>query len=311
MKNENKNRVYLTDKMVLTGIGLGGLFWLLDSVITLFLSSSNTNLFEQALGFDMNGIWTRLVVLCLFVIYGSHAQFTMNERKRSAAIIEQEVATRERFSRLLSPDLAGMVISGKLQVEKGGEERVATVMFIDIRNFTLMSENIKAPKLLQMLNDYYEMLVDIIFQNQGTVDKFIGDGMMVIWGAPISQPDHPAKAVKTALAIMDAMVDYNNKREAAGKQRVEIGIGINTGTLVAGYIGSSQTMSYSVIGDTVNIASRLCNIAKTGQLIISDATRKGCNNKYKMKLLESRQLKGKIKRLKMFAVSNKSEERSS
>jgi len=308
LKKKDKNRVYLTDKMVLTGIGLGGLYWLLDSVMTLFLSS-NTNLLEQILGFDMSEIWTRGIVLCLFVIYGSHAQFTLNERKKSDAIIKQEIATRERFSRLLSPDLSEMVISGKLQVEKGGEERVATVMFIDIRNFTLMSENINASELLQMLNDYYEMLVDIIFQNQGTVDKFIGDGMMVIWGAPILQPDHPDKAVKTALAILDAMVDYNNNREAAGKRRVEIGIGINTGNLVAGYIGSSQTMSYSVIGDTVNIASRLCSIAKINQLVISDATRKGCNNKYGMKLLESRQLKGKINRLKMYSVINKSKAR--
>jgi adenylate cyclase len=247
----------------------------------------------------------RIIVLCLFAIFGSHAQYTLNDKKKAAEKMEKDAALRERFQRLLSPDLAEMVVSGELKVEKGGQDRIATVLFADIRGFSAISENIKASKVLQLLNEYYEQIVDIIFQHEGTVDKFIGDAMMVIWGAPIAHDDDPIRAVDAALDIQNAMVRFNAKRMHDGAPAIEVGIGINTGNLVAGYIGSTRTMSYSVIGDTVNTASRLCSAAKPGQVIISEKTTKHLKDQFFTEPLDPIQAKGKYKPIKVYAVHGK------
>jgi adenylate cyclase len=260
----------ITDQMVLFGFGLAVIYWLLDSFLSIFLSYEN--FLEKILGIQLDNVWGRIIVLCMFVMFGSHAQFTMNERKKAAQKMEQDAATRERFRRLLSPDLAEMVVTGQLTVEKGGENRVASVMFVDIRGFTTLSANADADDILQLLNDYYEKLVAVIFCHEGTIDKFIGDGVMVIWGAPVSHEDDPLRAVRAALDMQRAVEQYNFDRAARGDTPIEIGIGINTGPVVAGYLGSSQTMSYSVIGDTVNMASRLCDIAQPGEVLISEYT---------------------------------------
>ena len=297
-KNSN-HRVQFTDQMVLIGCGIAVIYWLLDSFVAIFLSSDGPIL-QRIIGTNMDEIWPRLIVLCLFVIFGSHAQFTINERKSVARKMERDRITRERFQRLLSPDLAEMVVSGKLTVEKGGVSRTATVAFIDIRGFTAMSENAPPDEVLQMLNEYFEM---VVFRYEGTVDKFIGDEIMVIWGAPVSHEDDPVRSVRAALAIHEELKTFNQKRILEGKQAIPIGIGINTGTLVAGYIGSSQTMSYSVIGDTVNTASRLCGAAKAGQIIISENTFGLVQDVFDVEKIEAIHAKGKFNPLKVYNVT--------
>lgn len=264
------NRTVVTDHMVLIGFGLAVVYWLLDSFLALFLSYDN--FLEKMLGVQLDNVWGRIIVICLFAIFGSHAQFTMNERKRAAEKMERDAATREKFRRLLSPDLAEMVVNGQLMVRQGGEARVVTVMFVDIRGFTLLSRTVEASELLTMLNSYFEVLVDIVFRHEGTVDKFMGDGMMVLWGAPVSHGDDPLRAVRAARDIQRAMETFNFDRASRHEPPIEVGIGINTGPVVAGYIGSSRTMSYSVIGDTVNLASRLCAAAQPGEVVLSEYT---------------------------------------
>ena len=287
--------------MVLIGCGIAAIYWVLDSFMSIFLSTEGP-LLQRFVGSDMSDIWTRLIVLCLFVIFGSHAQFTINERRAVAKKMERDRATRERFQRLLSPDLAEMVVSGQLKVEKCGVSLVATVMFIDIRGFTAMSENTSSDAVLQMLNEYFEVIVEVVFRHEGTVDKFIGDEMMVIWGAPVSHDDDPVRAVRSALEIHSELAEFNKQRLAAGKQEINIGIGINTGSLVAGYIGSTRTMSYSVIGDTVNTASRLCSAAKAGQIVISENTFEKINNSFAVDEIEAIQAKGKNKPIRVYNV---------
>ncbi|MFZ0242519.1 MAG: adenylate/guanylate cyclase domain-containing protein [Desulfobacterales bacterium] len=296
-----KNRVYFTDQMVLIGCGIAAVYWLLDSIVAIFMATDGPIL-HRVLGADMRDIWTRLIVLCLFVIFGSHAQFTINERREVAKKLEKDRLTRERFQRLLSPDLAEMVVSGQLTVEKGGVSRVATVMFVDIRGFTAMSERTPPGEVLQMLNEYFEVVVSVVFRYEGTVDKFMGDEIMVIWGAPIAHGDDPARAVRAALAVRDELEAFNRSRRAANKPPIQIGIGINTGTLVAGYIGSSQTMSYSVIGDTVNTASRLCSAAREGQIIISENSRNCIANGFDLVEIEAVRAKGKFHPIRAFTV---------
>lgn len=218
--------------------------------------------------------------------------------------IREDALTRKRFQRLLSPNLAEMVVSGQLKVEKGGESRIATVLFADIRDFTLLSENTHATEVLRMLNDYFEIIVDIVFHHEGTVDKFIGDSMMAIWGAPVAHGDDPIRAVKTAIDIQHSLVEFNKTRAAEGQFQIQTGIGINTGTLVAGYIGSSRTMSYSVVGKTVNTAYRLCSAAKPGQILISQQTLDQLENTFDISELEPIPAKGKYEPVRTFNVLN-------
>jgi adenylate cyclase len=216
--------------------------------------------------------------------------------------LEQDRITRERFQRLLSPDLAEMVVSGKLKVEKGGVSRVATVMFIDIRGFTAMSERTPPGDVLQMLNEYFEIVVETVFRHEGTVDKFMGDEIMVIWGAPVEHRDDPVRAVSAALEIKTELKRFNQQRTTENRPVINIGIGINTGKLVAGYIGSSQTMSYSVIGDTVNTASRLCAAAKEGQILITENTLKCLGHLFETVEFEPVRAKGKFEPIRVFGV---------
>jgi len=295
-----RQRSAITDHMVLIGFGLAVIYWLIDSYLSLFLSYDH--FLEKVLGIELDNVWGRIIVFCMFAIFGSHAQFTMNERKAAAEKMERDAATRERFRRLLSPNLAEMVVNGELKVEKGGENRIATVMFVDIRGFTALSANNKAADILQMLNEYYEILVDTVFQHEGTVDKFIGDGMMVIWGAPVTHPDDPPRAVKSALDILKALEDFNFNRISLGRAPIEIGIGINTGEVVAGYIGSNRTMSYSVIGDTVNTASRLCSAARPGEILISEFTHHVVQHQFKVQSIAPVHAKGKRHAIKAYTV---------
>lgn len=297
-----KIRVGLTDKMVLIGLGIAGVYWILDTVLSLF-GSYEFSFGSQLLGIEYDNIGPRLIVICLFVIFGSHAQFTINQRKKAEERSLKEIATRERFQRLLSPDLAEMVVSGSLTVEKGGENRIATVMFVDIRDFTAMSENVPATEILQLLNEYYELIVDIVFRHEGTVDKFIGDAMMVIWGAPVSHADDAERACLAAIDIQRELVNFNTSLQERGQKVIKIGIGISTGSLVAGYIGSTQTMNYSVIGDTVNTASRICSAAKAGQIIVSENTCKEVHSKFNMVALNPIEAKGKFAPVKVYNIN--------
>jgi len=296
-------RSAITDHMVLIGFGLAVVYWLLDSFLSIFLSYDH--FLEKFLGIELDDVWGRIVVLCMFAIFGSHAQFTINERKVAAEKMERDAATREKFRRLLSPDLAEMVVNGELTVEKGGKNRIATVMFVDIRGFTALSSKAKAADILQLLNDYYETLVDIVFQHEGTVDKFMGDGMMVIWGAPINHPDDPARAVHAGLDMLKALEEFNFDRISQGAAAIEVGVGINTGDVVAGYIGSNRTMSYSVIGDTVNIASRLCSAASPGQVLISEYTHHIVQNQFSVNAIPAVHAKGKEHTIKAYSVNGR------
>lgn len=226
----------------------------------------------------------------------------IDERKKARLKIEQEAETRRRFQKLLSPDLAEMVVSGDLQVEKGGTRRTATVLFADIRGFTSLSENTEADEIVQMLNEYFETMVEVVFRLEGTVDKYIGDAIMVLWGAPIAHPDAPIRAVQAAIEMRKRLKEFNKRRKAFGKQAIQVGVGVNTGPVVAGYIGSTRTMSYSVIGDTVNTASRLCAAARAGQILIADSTYAHIRDQFSVTRLAPLQVKGKLQPIHVYEV---------
>ena len=217
--------------------------------------------------------------------------------------VEQEIVTRERFSRLLSPNVAEQVISGKLEVKLGGQLlQDCTVFNSDIRGFTRMSEGAAPEGMIDMLNEYFEMMVETIFKYEGTLDKFMGDGIMALWGAPATHQDDPIRAVQSSLEQMERLGQFNRQRIERNQSPLAIGIGIHTGPLVAGYVGSSKALSYTVIGDTANTSARLCGIALAGQIIVSEPTVAKLGNRFELEDLPPANLKGKEKPLRIYNV---------
>ena len=214
--------------------------------------------------------------------------------------IEQEAKTRAQFQRLLSPNLVDEVVKGKLQLEKVGSLSEVTMLFSDIRGFTSMSESRAPQEIVRLLNEYFELMVDVLFRYQGTLDKFVGDEIVALFGAPVPMPNAEAKAVECALDMMKALKDFNRLRVAEGQEEIRIGIGINTGLVVTGAIGSSRALQYTAIGDAVNTASRLCSVATAGQIILSEATYAKVRHEVAAVPLPPVRLKGKSDELRIY-----------
>jgi adenylate cyclase len=217
--------------------------------------------------------------------------------------VQQEIMTRDQFSRLLSPNVAEQVISGKLDIKKGGI-RVpnATVFNSDLRGFTRMSEATSAEKMVELLNEYFELMVECIFNFEGTLDKFMGDGIMAFWGAPAFHADDAVRCVQCSLQQLDVVDQLNAHRASINEPPLGVGIGIHTGPLVSGYVGSSKSLSYTVIGDTVNTSARLCGIAAGGQIVVSEATAEYLGGRFALDPLPDASLKGKERPMRIFAV---------
>lgn len=219
--------------------------------------------------------------------------------------IEKEIINRERFSRLLSPNVAERVLSGELEVKKGGQlVEKCTVFNSDIRGFTRMSEGARPEGIVEMLNEYFEQMVETLFKYEGTLDKFMGDGIMALWGAPVAHPDDALRCVSCAIEQMEALGKFNRKRMELNVPPLAVGIGVHTGPLVAGYIGSSKALSYTVIGDTANTSARLCGIAAAGQILVSEGTLARLQNKFEYEELPPAQLKGKEKPFRVFNIKS-------
>jgi len=191
----------------------------------------------------------------------------------------------------------------------GGETRNATVFFSDIRSFTAMSEKLKPQEVVDMLNEYMTRMVACVNKTGGVVDKYIGDSIMAVWGAPESSgsaADDAWNAVKTAIMMRKALYDLNKERSAAGKPAIRIGCGINTGDVVAGQIGSSERMEYTVIGDTVNFASRTESLNKpfATDILVTENTYDLVKDKVVAEEMPSVTVKGKEQPVKMYAVIN-------
>ncbi len=217
--------------------------------------------------------------------------------------VEQEIVNRERFSRLLSPNVAEKVLSGEMVIQKGGQlVPRCTVFNSDIRGFTAMSEGARPEELVELLNEYFELMVETIFKYEGTLDKFMGDGIMALWGAPVKGHTDAIHAVQCAIEQLEGLRQLNIQRRSATTAPLEIGIGIHTGPVVAGYIGSSRALSYTVIGDTANTSARLCSVAGAGQILVSEETLSEIGNRFEYQELPAVQLKGKEKPFRLFAI---------
>jgi adenylate cyclase len=216
--------------------------------------------------------------------------------------VQHEQLNRERLSRLLSPNVAERVIQGQVDVSPGGQRTECTVFNSDIRGFTRMSEGTSPEELVEMLNSYFEEMVDTLFKYEGTLDKFMGDGIMGLWGAPVSHPDDPARAVECALEQVHVLGRFNRNRIERKQPPLGVGFGIHTGPVVAGYIGSSKALSYTVIGDVANTSARLCAKALAGQILVSEGTREKLSARFDCEELAPMRIRGKDKPMRVFNI---------
>jgi adenylate cyclase len=217
--------------------------------------------------------------------------------------IASDAAVRERLARFMSPALVEMATSGKLKLGEAGELQEVTVLFADIRNFTSLSERLGPREVVALLNEHFEAMVDLVFSQGGTLDKFIGDAVMALWGAPVKRKDDPARSVRCALGMIGRVQEMNERRAAQGRERLEIGVGINTGTAVFGAMGASRRLDLTAIGDSVNTASRLCSQAQPGQVIASGVTLGACAGLFIGKELPRVKLKGKEQLVSAYLVT--------
>ncbi|KIG11661.1 Adenylate cyclase [Enhygromyxa salina] len=227
---------------------------------------------------------------------------------RLAKKIEHEAATRAEFQRLLSPNLVDQIVSGALTLDQAGANREVTMLFADIRGFTSMSERHTPEEMVETLNNYFEFMVDVLFKHGGTLDKYVGDEIIGLFGAPVELPDAPVRAVRCALDMLKALEEFNLTRASEGKETIKIGIGINSGRVIAGAIGSSRTLQYTVIGDAVNVAARLCSVAKSAEIIISPSTMQQCQAYVIAEQREPVNVKGKSEMIQIWNITGLQEQ---
>jgi adenylate cyclase len=208
------------------------------------------------------------------------------------------------FGRYVSRDVYKQLMSNPNLAELGGARREMTVLFSDLRGFTTITERGQPEALVQQLNEYFTCMVDIVFRNGGTVDKFVGDMVMALFGAPVDDVDHADAAVSAAVEMVRELGELNRRWAAAGRVQLDIGVGVNSGDMIAGNIGSSAIMSYTVIGDNVNLGSRLESLNKEyrTRIIISEATRSRLTRVFELRPLGGVVVKGKTKPVDIFEV---------
>jgi class 3 adenylate cyclase len=194
---------------------------------------------------------------------------SFNDMARS--LREKEMIKRA-FSRYVAREVVDEILKDPEQISLTGERRDVTVLFCDIRGFTATAEALPPEAVVELLNAFYDLMIETTFKHDGTLDKFLGDGVMAVFGAPLYRPDHAVMAARTALAMQAAIRELSARRVAAGKSPLEVGIGLNAGEVIAGTIGTDARMEYTVVGDSVNLAARLESCAGPGQILATAET---------------------------------------
>jgi adenylate cyclase len=208
-----------------------------------------------------------------------HSKGYIAQIQRNEAMRELEKANRfirQTFGRYLSDDVVNTILESPEGLKLGGEKRLVTIMMTDLRGFTAIGERLPAETVVAMLNIYLEEMTEIILKYQGTIDEFIGDAILAVFGAPVQRDNDARRAVACALEMQLTMTRVNQRNHEAGYPEVQMGIGINTGELVVGNIGSSKRTKYGVVGRAVNIASRVESYTVGGQVLIAETTLAAC-----------------------------------
>lgn len=247
-----------------------------------------------------NGLWLNMVQP---QVAGGIALFAGTAYQYFVEGVEKRKMKR-LFGRYVSKDVYAQLVANPELAKLGGKRREMTVLFSDIRGFTSVTERGDPEELVAQLNEYFSKMVEIVFKHQGTVDKFVGDMVMALFGAPLDDPNHAEHAVQAAIDMVEELGRLNRSWKERGMAQLDIGVGINSGDMIAGNIGSSAIMSYTVIGDNVNLGSRLESLNKDykTRIIMSDATRTRLTQAYDTRPLGDVIVKGKSKPVAIFEI---------
>ncbi len=224
------------------------------------------------------------------------------ENSQFAERIRREGIVRSNFERYFAPQLAARIADSPGALKLGGDKRPVAVLFSDIRGFTALSETMNPDAMASLLTEYFTEMVECVFKHGGTLDKFIGDAVMAQWGAPIGSADDADQAMAAALDMMTELAKLNVGWKAQGRPTLEIGIGLNYGEAFAGNIGSERRLEFTVIGDTVNTASRLCGAAAAAEVLLSDDMRKALTSPPPLDECPPMELKNKSQPVKVYRV---------
>jgi len=224
------------------------------------------------------------------------------ENVRSHERLAREEVARANYSRFLPEYVVKQMLENPESFKLGGVNQMITVLFADIRGFTRISEHAKPERVVHLLNMYFSQMTEIIFSYGGTLDKYIGDGLMALFGAPTATPLDASNALNAAVDMQRRIIEINIDLKAEGFQEIGVGIGLHTGEATVGYIGSDRRSEYTAIGDTVNLASRLESNAKGGQILLSDSTAKAATTAYELAPREAINVKNRVQPVPLFEV---------
>ena len=216
-------------------------------------------------------------------------------------LVREELA-RAKYRRFMAPHVVDEILKNPEALNLGGTNSCVTMLFSDVRGFTTMSEDLEPDKVVQILNEYFADMTPIVFEHRGMLDKYMGDGLMALFGVPLQCEDAATNAVASAIAMQRRMEAVNRDLRSMGMSDIAIGIGINTGTVTVGYIGSEERTDYTAIGDAVNLAARLEKQAQAGQIIISRSTRDLMGDHFPVRPAGEVYVKGKAHSVQIFEV---------
>lgn len=226
---------------------------------------------------------------------------TESFNQMAKSLREKEMIKRA-FTRYVAREVAEEVLKDPERLVLRGDRRDVTVLFCDIRGFTPMSERLPPEEVVTLLNQFYDLMIDTTFKHEGTLDKFLGDAVMAVFGAPIPHEDHALRAVRTAVAMQAGVAALSHRRQASGQDPIAVGIGISAGEVVAGTVGTEERMEYTVVGDSVNLGARLESNAKPGQILISQRTYQKVKGLVSGRPLGALKVKGKEETVEVYEV---------
>ncbi|HEV2350097.1 MAG TPA: adenylate/guanylate cyclase domain-containing protein [Terriglobia bacterium] len=289
--------------VLLMALLMAGMVYSFDSALTYSLLSLGVGLTYFAIccwEFEAHNLWMPMVApLTAGVI-----AFTGPTLTRYATEGREKRKYRKTLIKYISPSLVETIMADMDWASLRAEKRNLTVLFSDIRGFTSISEKLPAEIVIKTLNEHLNMMVSVIFDHQGTLDKFVGDCVMAFWGAPFPQPNHAELAARSALAMIKGLEKLNKKWQSEGRPTLQIGVGVNTGEMLFGNIGSEQRMDFTVIGDSVNLGSRLESATKElhASIVISDSTFQLIRDLAEVRPLGEISVKGKAQKIVVYEL---------
>jgi len=224
---------------------------------------------------------------------------SFNEMARA---LREKEAIKRAFTRYVAREVVEEILKNPESLVLSGQRRDVTVLFCDVRGFTPLAERLNPEEVVLLLNEFYNLMIETTFKYDGTLDKFLGDGVMCIFGAPIARPDHAIQAVRTAIDMQAGIAELSARFVREGRTPIAVGIGVSAGEVVAGTVGSEDRMEYTAIGDSVNLAARLESNAKPGQILISERTFEMVKDQISATAMGAIRVKGKEEEVGVYEV---------